>query len=105
MGGLGGMMRSVRNKVVHAAKSVAQEAQQSAQDLAGDVAHDVLRGEDVRGALKKRGQAKKRALTRRLYAGVTPSVSHKRKPTRGPSQSRPRTKRRRAPPRDVFDDE
>ena len=94
-------MRSVRNKVVQSAKSVAQEAQQSAQDLAGDVANDVLRGEDVRGALKKRGQAKKHALTRRLYAGVTPSVSHKRKPARMSAQSRPRTHRRH----DVFDHE
>jgi len=91
MVGLGGMMRSMRNKVVHAAQTATREAKESVQEMVGDVAQEVI-------------QRKKPAKTRRKYGGISPPVSHKRKPTRVASQSRSRpSKRRRTTLHDVFD--
>ena len=118
MVGWAGMMRGVKNKVVDAGKKVIDQGKQSAGDLAGQVAQDVLLGQNVNDSIRKRSIEQKR----KLYAGVTPTISHIRQSTaRALSQSgqgkrratRPRKtttstkkkKKKRTARRDIFDDD
>lgn len=100
------MMRGLRNKVVDAAKTtVVDEGRRVAADLAGQVSQDVLQGRDFKDSVRRRGVQQRQAVERRLYSGVTPPVSHKRRrPRPTPLSSRNKKKKKGTRRGDVFDE-
>ena len=104
------MMRGLRNKVVEAAAKTVADDEGRRDDPAGQVRQDVLQGRDFKDSVRRRGVQQQQAVERRLFSGVTPPVSHKRRrPRPSPLTRRPKkttTPRRRRPRRegDVFDE-